>query len=73
MSILFFFLEKNKSFKQKKVYQVNRHTMGYLWTKHLKLRFSGPVPLFSDLTRWLGTAALNILNLFFIILIGDSV
>ena len=45
MSILIFFLEKNKTFKQKKVYQVNRHTMGYLWTKYLKLRFLGLVPL----------------------------
>ena len=33
--------------------------MGYLWTKYLKLRFLGLVPLFPDLTRWLGTAALN--------------
>ena len=33
--------------------------MGYLWTKYLKLRFLGLVPLFPDLTRWLGTAALK--------------
>ena len=60
MSILIFFLEKNKPFKQKKVYQVNRHTMGYLWTKYFKLLFLGLEPLFPDLTRWLGTAALNV-------------
>ena len=57
-----FFSQKNKTFKQKKVYQVNRHTMGYLWTKYLKLRFLGLVPLFPDLTRWLGTAALKYLG-----------
>ena len=37
--------------------------MGYLWTKYLKLRFLGLVPLFPDLTRWLGTAALNKYNI----------
>ena len=36
--------------------------MGYLWTKYLKLRFLGLVPLFPDLTRWLGTAALKLLH-----------
>ena len=34
--------------------------MGYLWTKCLKRRFLGLVPLFPDLTRWLGTAALKL-------------
>ena len=37
--------------------------MGYLWTKYLKLRFLGLVSLFPDLTRWLGTAALNMAKL----------
>ena len=59
MSILIFFLEKNKTFKQKKVYQVNRHTMGYLWTKYLKLRFLGLVPL---VTRSVEKVAHNTFN-----------
>ena len=40
-----FFSRKKSNFQTKKVYQVNRHTMGYLWTKYLKLRFLGIVPL----------------------------
>ena len=36
--------------------------MGYVWTKYLKLRFLGLVPLFSQLIRWLGTAALKALS-----------
>ena len=55
----FFSRKKIKLSNKKKVYQVNMHTMCYLWTKYLKLRFLGLEPLFPDLTRWLGTAALN--------------
>ena len=50
-----FFLEKNKTFKQNK-YTKKRHTMGYLWTKYLKLRFLGRVPL---VTRSVEKVALN--------------
>ena len=58
MSILIFFLEKNKTFKQKKVHHVDRHTAGCLWTKYLKLRFLGLVPL---VTRSVEKVALKLL------------
>ena len=44
--------------------------MGYLWTKYLKLRFLGLLPLFPDLTRWLRTAALNVSRWMVLTLLG---
>ena len=52
-----FFSRKKYNFQTKKVYHVDRHTMGYLWTKYLKLRFLGLVPL---VTRSVEKVALKI-------------